>query len=150
VKVLSKSSPIHGQGLFARDEIPVGAQIIEYVGERITKSQSLERCQANDEYIFALDSETDLDGNVEWNLARLINHCCEPNSEAQLTDGHIWIVAKRKIGSGEEITFNYGYDLDCYREHPCRCGAPSCVGYIVAEEFFPLLRKRLEARLENG
>src|SRR5204863_4559203 len=86
--------------------------------------------------------QTDLDGNMAWNLARFVNHHCEPNSEAQLIEGRIWIVAIRDIPSGEEITFNYGYDLESYREHPCHCGAKSCVGYIVAEEFFPVLREK--------
>jgi SET domain-containing protein len=140
--VHAKISPIHGQGLFARSEIPAGRQIIEYLGQRISKRQSQERCQTNNDYIFALDDETDLDGNSELNLARLINHSCEPNGEAVFTEGRIWIVARRTIYSGQEITFNYGYDLECHREHPCRCAAESCVGFIVAEEFFALLRRR--------
>ena len=57
--------------------------------------------------------------------------------------GRIWIVATRPIRAGEEITFNYGYDLVEYREHPCRCGAAGCVGYIVAEEFHPQLKRIL-------
>jgi len=144
-----KVSPIHGQGLFARFEIPAGQQIIEYLGERISKRQSRERCQINNDYIFALDEETDLDGNSELNLARLINHSCEPNSEAVFMDGRIWIVATRTIYSGQEITFNYGYDLECYRDHPCRCAAESCVGFIVAEEFFALLRRRAAETSED-
>ena len=39
------------------------------------------------------------------------------------------------------ITFNYGYDLEDYRDHPCHCGTPQCVGYIVAEEYFASVRK---------
>jgi hypothetical protein len=106
------------------------------VGEKISKQQSLRSCQAENAFIFALNSATDLDGNVDWNPARLINHSCEPNAEARLLDGHIWIVALRAIFPGEEITFNYGYDLESYREHPCHCGTPSCPGFIVAEELF--------------
>src|SRR5580765_6494561 len=147
VDVFSKDSPIHGQGLFTRAQILAGTRIVEYVGERITKRESLERCQTNNECIFALDDETDLDGNVEWNTARFINHCCEPNSEAHLIEGGIWIVARRDICAGEEITFNYGYDLESYQEHPCRCGAKSCVGFMVAEEFFPAIRRK---RLLDG
>ena len=48
----------------------------------------------------------------------------------------------RDIRAGEEITFNYNYDLQDYREHPCRCGAANCAGYIVAEEFFGQLVSR--------
>jgi uncharacterized protein len=134
--LLFKASPIHGTGVFARGAIRDGTHILEYVGERITKGESLRRCEANNECIFGLSAEQDLDGNVAWNPARFINHSCMPNCEAQMEDQRIWIVASRDIQPGEEITFNYGYDLEDHRDYPCRCGSPNCVGYIVAEEFF--------------
>lgn len=135
-------SPIDRLGGFARKDIPAGTRVIEYVGEKISKAESLVRCEANNEYIFTLDDEWDLDGNVEWNPARLINHSCAPNCEAEIDDDNrIWIVAVRDIKAGEEVTFNYNYDLEDYREHKCRCGAPECVGYIVAEEYFEHVRK---------
>jgi SET domain-containing protein len=140
--VVFKSSRIHGTGGFARIEIRPGTSVIEYVGERISKCESLKRCERNNEYIFALDDKHDLDGNVSWNPARFLNHSCAPNCEAQLEDDHIWIVALRDVGAGDELTFNYGYDLEDYKEYPCRCGSPGCVGYIVAEEFFAYVRKQ--------
>jgi uncharacterized protein len=136
------SSPIHGIGGFAHEDIAAGTRVIEYVGEKITKEESLARCQRSNEYIFAIDDSHDLDGNVDWNLARFLNHNCEPNCEARFADGRIWVVAIRAIRAGEELTFNYSYDLADYREHPCRCGAASCVGYIVAEEFFEHVRRQ--------
>jgi len=135
-------SRIHGTGGFARRDIPAGTRLIEYVGEKITKAESLRRCEANNEYIFTLDDECDLDGNVTWNPARFINHSCAPNCEAEWDENRIWIAALRDIPAGEELSFNYGYDLEDYREHPCRCGAPECVGYIVAEEFFEHVRRQ--------
>ena len=144
--VVFKDSPIHGMGGFAKAAIAEGRRIFEYVGERISKSESLRRCEQNNEYIFSLNEEQDLDGNVAWNPARLLNHSCAPNCEAELADGRIWIVATRDIKAGEEITFNYGYDLVDYREYPCRCGSPHCVGYIVAEEFFEHVRTRAGTR----
>ncbi len=135
-------SPIHGQGGFAARLIPKGARVIEYVGERISKAESLRRCEAGNWFIFGLDEKFDLDGNVEWNPARCLNHSCAPNSEAVCEEGRVWIIALRDIRPGEEITFNYGYDLDDYREHPCRCGAPECAGYIVAEVLFQRVRRR--------
>jgi uncharacterized protein len=135
-------SPIHGQGGFAAQFMSKGTRIIEYAGERITKAESLRRCEAQNWFIFGLDEEFDLDGNVEWNPARFLNHSCAPNGEAVCEDGRVWIVALRDIQSGEEITFNYGYDLADYAEHPCQCGAPECVGYMVAEELFAEIRNR--------
>lgn len=143
--VVFRSSPIHGLGGFAKTAIANGARIIEYVGERISKSESLKRCEENNEYIFTLNEREDLDGNVEWNPARFINHSCTPNCDAELEDEHIWIVANRDIRAGEELTFNYGFDLENYREYPCRCGAPSCVGFIVAEAFFDHVKNQSTA-----
>ena len=133
-------SAIAGQGLFAADRIPAGAHIIEYVGERISKAESLIRCKEQNYYIFNLDDEWDIDGIVEWNLARLINHSCEPNCETDVIDGRIWVIALRDIEPGEELSYNYGYELEDFRDHPCRCGKPSCVGYILAEDYFATVR----------
>ena len=121
--VAFRPSSIHGFGGFARTDLPRGTRILEYVGEEITKSESLRQCEANNPYIFALNEDVDLDGNVAWNPARFINHSCAPNCDAQLQAGRIWLVAQRDIRAGEEITFNYGFDLEDYREYPCHCGA---------------------------
>ena len=139
--VEARESLIHGSGLFAAAAIPAATQIIEYVGEKLTKAQALEECMQGNYFVFTLDEESDLNGNVEWNLARLINHSCSPNCESELIDGRVWVTALRDIAPGEELTYNYGYDLDEYRDHPCRCGSPNCVGYIVAEEFFSMVRR---------
>jgi SET domain-containing protein len=136
-----RSSPIHGTGGFAKAAIRKGTRVVEYLGERITKQESLFRCERNNEYIFALSDQHDLDGDVDWNPARFLNHSCAPNCEAELQDGRIWIVSSCDIEAGKEITFNYGYDLVDYRDYPCRCGSPRCVGYIVAEEFFDKVLK---------
>ena len=133
--LIFKASPIHGTGVFAAAAMGAGTRILEYVGEKIDKQESLRRCELNNEYIFALNERFDLDGNGEWNPARFVNHSCDPNCDAELIEGRIWIVARRRIEAGEELTFNYGYDLENYREHPCRCGARDCAGYILAGEF---------------
>ena len=140
--IVFKYSAIHRYGGFARQNIARSTRLIEYLGERISKAESLRRCEANNEYIFTLNELQDLDGNVPWNPARLLNHSCAPNCDAELEDDRIWIVASRPIQAGEEITFNYGFDLADYREYPCHCGAPNCVGFMVAEEFFDHVRRQ--------
>jgi len=141
-----KESQIHGLGGFAKVEIPPGTRVVEYVGERISKQESVRRCEASNHYIFAINDREDLDGNVDWNPARFINHSCAPNCEVEWDGSHLWIVAKRDIKAGEEITFNYGYDLVDYKEYPCACGSAECVGYIVAEAYFETLRAKSEIR----
>jgi len=130
--------------MFATTAIAMGSRVIEYTGARIRKVESTARCEANNACIFSLDDEYDLDGAVGWNPARFINHSCEPNCDAVCVEGRVWIVARRDIAAGEELSFNYGYDYENFREHPCRCGAVGCVGYMVAEEFFPTLRRLRE------
>lgn len=134
-------SGVHGRGLFAAVAIPAGTRIIEYVGRRITK-RAAERIEQRRlaalaagrdgcVYVFDLNRRHDLDGDVPWNEARLANHSCAPNCEALNFDGRIWIVARRDLAAGEELTYDYGFSYSEWRDHPCRCGAPSCLGFIV-------------------
>jgi hypothetical protein len=123
-------SPIHGRGGFATQDIPCHTRIVEYRGQKIDKSQSIERCRQGNPFIFYLDDQFDLDGSGEENPARFLNHSCNPNCEALYIEGRIWIVACRDIRAGEELTFDYGYDLDDYRKYPCQCGSPRCRRYM--------------------
>lgn len=145
-----RDSGIHGRGGFAIGRVRKGARLIEYVGEKITKAEAAKRIAADNPFIFTLDDEFDVDGAVPWNPAKFLNHSCEPNAEAEIIDGRIWIKALRTIQPGEEITFNYSYDLENHEEHPCRCGAAQCVGYMVAEEFFPKFGREVSSQKMAG
>jgi SET domain-containing protein len=150
-----RGSEIHGRGVYATRHIPKEERIIEYVGEVIDKRESERRglsqharsLETGDAavYIFTLSRNYDIDGNVPWNTARLINHSCDPNCEAWIEGRRIFIHALRDINAGEELTFDYGFDVDCYEDHPCRCGTPDCVGYIVSRSQWPELRERLKS-----
>ncbi|NJK90706.1 MAG: SET domain-containing protein [Blastochloris sp.] len=130
-----RNSHIHGSGIFATADIPRHTRILEYVGERITKAEAQRRAEAQilkaqkgrsgAVYIFEATLRHDIDGNVPWNPARLINHSCDPNCQAENIRGRIWIRSRRRILVGEELSYDYGYDLDHYQEHPCRCGSLS-------------------------
>src|SRR5436190_13658820 len=105
-----KPSGIHGTGIFAREGIPEETRILEYVGERISKKESLRRRKENNFFVFTVTNKFDIDGAVDWNPARFINHSCAPNCEARMEEERIWIYAVRDLRAGEELTFNYGYD----------------------------------------
>jgi SET domain-containing protein len=140
--IVFKPSSIHGTGGFARRDIRRGKRIIEYVGPKLTKAEAQAELGKQNVYIFILDDDHDIDGSVDWNAARFINHSCDPNCEVEIVRGRIWIAARRDIEAGEELTYNYSHDLENYEERPCYCGALNCVGYMVAEEFFNTLRQR--------
>lgn len=137
-----RPSGIEGRGAFATRAIVSGEVVVEYVGERLRKADSQIRQDAGNPFIFIVDDETDIDGDVPYNPARFLNHSCDPNCDAYLDEGRIWITARRDIAVGDELTFNYGYDFSEYQDYPCRCGTANCVGFIVAEEFFPEVRRR--------
>lgn len=139
--IVFKESGIHGTGGFARIDIRSGKRIIEYVGRKISKAEGQAELQKQNVYIFTLDDDYDIDGSVNWNRARFINHSCDPNCEVEIVRSRIWIYARRPIMAGEELTYNYSYDLDDYKSRPCQCGASNCVGYMVAAEFFATLRR---------
>ncbi len=139
-----RTSRIQGRGVYATRVIPKGTWIIQYTGERITNDEADRRYddEAMDRhhtFLFVLDERTCIDAAVGGNDARFINHSCEPNCEAVYAEEEqeIWIVAKRRLAAGEELTYDYGYVADAEDEeearrlYPCHCGQPSCRGTIL-------------------
>jgi hypothetical protein len=133
------SSSIEGVGAFATRRIRRGARIIEYLGERITTAEADSRYAGGAALhahvlLFTVDDRTVIDGGVNGNEARFINHSCGPNCEAVTRGKRIWIFALRDVQPGEELTYDYnltGEDGDLgsqAAEYPCRCGSPECRG----------------------
>ena len=155
-----RESDIHNKGLFAKRGIPEDTRLIEYVGDKVTKHESARRANLQDEkgretgggtvYIFTLNRRFDIDGNVPWNDARYANHSCEPNAYTDIVEGHIWIRASRDIEAGEEIVYDYGFDLESWEDNPCRCGEDRCLGYIVGDAYRAKLKRKLKARAAKG
>jgi SET domain-containing protein len=136
-----KNSEIHGRGVYATKKIKQGQRVIEYRGERIDWPEALRRhphdpLQPNHTFYFTLDDKTVIDGNARGNDARWINHGCDPNCEAELVTEkgalRVFISALRDISAGEELTYDYGLEIDARytkklkKEFECRCGAPDC------------------------
>ena len=83
-----------GRGLYAARDIKEGEKIIDYVGKIITKKQTEESEKfdnAKPIYLFNLNKKYDLDGDVTWNTARLINHSCSNNCDYNGTGLKLWV-----------------------------------------------------------
>ncbi len=146
-----RSSAIQGRGVFARRRIHAGQLIIEYAGERISNAEADrryddEKMRRHHTFLFTLDKKTVVDGNSGGNDARLINHSCDPNCEAVIEDGKIWIYAKRNIQPGVELAYDYQYertnDPEDAKFYVCRCGSPKCRGSIMK----PARKRRKKTR----
>lgn len=157
-----KKSKIHGSGVYATKVISKNTDIIEYIGEKITKKEgdirSAERIKKHlhsdttgSVYIFELNAKYDIDGSPLYNKARYINHSCEPNCEVNIKNNRIWISSIKKIKKGQELFYDYGYPFDKndYKDHPCKCGSKKCIGYIISsddwDKFLNHLRKNIKS-----
>ena len=139
LKVCIGPSIIHRNGLFAIDNIKPGEIVIEYVGEMITnKIADYREIEYNERgfgdcYMFRFDADNIIDATKYGNLARFINHCCEPNCKAQCNEingkKHILLLAKKFIKAGEEITYDYNFEVESEKIQ-CRCGAKNCRGRL--------------------
>ena len=148
-KLSARLSPIHGNGVFATQSIKKGERIVRYQGKVRTHHQVDEDYGNEKEnghtFLFTLNDYYVIDGNLEGNISRWLNHSCEPNCESQLAEDEqgrphkdrIYIHAIRNIKVGEELTYNYGIVLDephtvkLKKLWACKCGSKSCTGTIL-------------------
>jgi uncharacterized protein len=112
-----------GLGLFATKPIKRAAYIATYRGPRLSTEEADWREARGAKYMFALNSRWTIDGSPRWNLARYINHSCQPNAKPVGRNGSIVIVALRRIEPAEEITYDYGREYLTYffESGGCRC-----------------------------
>jgi len=135
-----RDSSIQGCGVFAARRIRPGQRIIEYAGERISNKEADgryddEKMSRHHTFLFTLDKKTVVDGNARGNDSRFINHSCDPNCEAVIENGEIWIYAVRNIQPGVELAYDYQYertnDHGDEKLYVCKCGSPKCRGSIM-------------------
>jgi len=135
-----RTSPIHGRGVVALRRIRKGTRVIEYKGERVTHDEADARYEDVDESyttLFTIDDTWVIDAERNGNEARFINHSCEPNCEAVLEEGRVFIYAMRTIREGEELVYDYHlqrsgrFRKEWYQLYACRCGAEKCRGTML-------------------
>ncbi len=151
-----RNSKVHGKGCFARQFIPKGTRISEYVGDRVTWAEADARYEGydvndNHTFLFIVDRKTVIDGGVGGNEARFINHSCDENCESTVEKSRVYIDAIKDIQKGEEL----GYDYQIGRDkndppnvdeiYACRCGSPKCRGTMLFPAKRPKPKKKKRA-----
>ncbi|HEX9484561.1 MAG TPA: SET domain-containing protein-lysine N-methyltransferase [Gemmatimonadaceae bacterium] len=140
-----RRSPIQGVGAFAVRTIPKGTRVIEYLGQRISWRTADRRYEdesmgRHHTFLFTVDERICIDGAVNGNEARFINHSCDGNCEAINDRKRIFIEARRTIRPGVELLYDYQYERtkdhtkEDERFYACRCGAATCRGSILAAD----------------
>jgi len=148
-RIVQRLSKIHGNGVFAATNIPKDTRLIQYRGKLLTHAQANRRygndVDSGHTFLFTLNEKYLLDANDGGNIARWINHSCDPNCQAWVIEDEskdlkldkIVIESKRAIRKGEELTYDYGITLEephtarIKKIWQCRCGSPKCTGTIL-------------------
>ena len=144
-----RRSPIHGNGVFATADIPAETELVEYKGRLLTHAQADRLYDGTTDtghtFLFTLNDRYVIDANVDGNVARWINHSCNPNCRAVIEENQegrrskdrVLIETLRTIRAGEELTYDYGISLGerltprLKRIWQCRCGDPDCTGTML-------------------
>lgn len=148
-RIERRRSRIHGNGVFAIVDLAQGSLLCDYAGRRIRHEEADARydgtVDSGHTFLFTLNDEYVVDANHGGNIARWINHACAPNCQAQVVEhagedrrrDRIEIRALRDIATGEELTYDYGIQLEVphtarlKRLWACHCGAPACSGTLL-------------------
>lgn len=124
-----------GYGVRTLQQLQKDEVLIEYVGILYNKGDAPES-----DYLMQMEPDVIIDAREYGNTSRFINHCCEPNCQAQVwkvpeprdftrMQSAVAIVAVRDIPPGTELTFDYALDRQkepAGRRRKCLCGAPNC------------------------
>ncbi|KAI4461952.1 set domain protein [Holotrichia oblita] len=148
-----------GWGLKSLEKLKKGQFVIEYVGEMIDEQEYQRRIKKMHEqkeenyYFLTIDKDRMLDAGPKGNVARFMNHSCQPNCETQKWtvngDTRVGLFAVVDIPANTELTFNYNLECVGKEKKICKCGAPNCSGFIGVKAKQEESRKRSKSKLKN-
>jgi hypothetical protein len=129
-----------GFGLVAAEFIPKETFIIQYIGEVLSinseegKRRLNEYSKSTCTYMMRLSAKEVIDPTYKGNMARFINHSCDPNCETRKWNVRgeieVGIISIKDIQKGEELTFDYKFDVYQTPFTRCLCGSAKCKGYL--------------------
>lgn len=142
-RIQVRRSGVHGKGVFALVDLAEDELVVEYKGELIDWEEALDRhphdiSQPNHTFYFNIDENHVIDGGVNGNSARWINHACTPNCASEIDGNRVFIRTVRPVKAGEELNYDYRLVIDerytpkLKAEYPCWCGTEGCRGTLLS------------------
>lgn len=164
LEIFNCESVEKGKGVLSRELIEAGSFVCEYMGEIIDKSEAETRFNTRSSfnepnYILNLcehffnsseheTQSTFIDAKNYGNIARFLNHSCEPNLfvlPVRINNliPHAALFALNDIPPGKELSYNYNGTIDSnfasstqlIGKTKCYCMSKSCQGYLPANKF---------------
>lgn len=124
-KLRSAPSRIEGRGVYAGETIGRRRKIGEVTGELISIRTARKRAKLHCRMCLIDVSDTQALDCTHGNVLRHLNHSCGANAFLRIFRGRVEVYARQLIGTGEEITVDYG--VSPHRGGMrCRCGHPDC------------------------
>jgi uncharacterized protein len=142
--VIVKPSPIEGLGLYAARHFSRGERIRQVNVIRLVTPDAPLRPDLGErqDHCDYPDGKVVLLGFPD----RHINHCCDPNAFLWYVGEDSYLVARREIDDGDEVTVDYNINISGGTAWPCRCGALRCMGLVVGDFFLLPLQLQREYR----
>lgn len=129
-----------GWGLAAGEFIPKNSFVMQYVGEVFSVDSDIGRKRikrykgSTCTYLMRIENNEVIDPTYSGNIARFINHSCDPNCQTRkwtiLNEICVGIFTLKDIRENEELTFDYQFDFFKTAFTRCYCGAAGCKGYL--------------------
>lgn len=131
--VTVQRSLIEGLGVFAVRPFRAGERIrqINVVREITTDAPLREDLGERQDHCDYPDGKVVLLGYPD----RHVNHSCDPSAYVLYEETAAYLVARRPIGAGEEITCDYSFNITGGSRWPCHCGAARCRGEACGDFF---------------
>jgi uncharacterized protein len=128
-----KPSPIEGLGVFACRAFDAGERIrrVNVVREitadaplRKDLGERFDHCDYSNNKVMLIGFPD-----------RHLNHSCDPDAYIQYEEDGCYVVARRRITAGEEVTCDYNVNIANGSAWPCHCGSRRCLGTVLGDFF---------------
>ena len=128
-----RPSGIEGLGVFATRSFGIGERIrrVNVVREITPDAPLREDLGERADHCNYPDGKMVLYGHPD----HYVNHSCDPTAYEVFEQEATWLVARREIQAGAEITCDYNINIADGTAWPCRCGAARCRGTVVGDFF---------------